>query len=44
LKLSLNFRLAATQKKIAKNRLFDENIKILRGNFLKVVYINPNDF
>ena len=26
-------RLAATQKKIAKNRLFGENIKILCGNF-----------
>ena len=44
LKLSLIFGLAATQIKIAKNRLFLENIKILSGNFFKVIYINPNDF
>ena len=40
LKLSLNFQLAAIQKKIVKNRLFDENIKIFCGNFFKVIYIS----
>ena len=40
MKLSLNFQLAATQKKINKNRLFDENIKILCDNFFKVIYIS----
>ena len=40
LKLSLNFLLAATQKKIARKRLFEKNNKILSG----YKYINPNDF
>ena len=36
-------RLAAIQKKIAKNRLFGENINFLSGNFFKklYLYINP---